>query len=107
MSANPAATLQAPTPIFLIAVGYSSAVYTGIIVLPALIVNFPKIKSNQRNYLNFSSTGKKFQLPIITNVIFSHKNSSLPSITAAPKQDKPAAKNVLQKSHFLPVLVMM
>lgn len=41
MSARPAATLHAPTPAFRIDVGYSSAVYTGIIVLPALIVNLP------------------------------------------------------------------
>lgn len=40
-SANPAATLQAPTPMLRIDVGYNSAVYTGMMVLPALIVNFP------------------------------------------------------------------
>lgn len=48
MRATPAATLQAPTPAFLIAVGYSSAVYTGIIVFPALIVNFPVKKRKQK-----------------------------------------------------------
>lgn len=40
--ANPAATLQAPTPTLRIAVGYNSAVYTGIMVFPALIVNLPE-----------------------------------------------------------------
>lgn len=44
IKAKPAATLHAPTPAFLIAVGYISAVYTGIIVLAALTVNFPVIK---------------------------------------------------------------
>lgn len=43
IKANPAATLHAPTPIFRIAVGYNSAVYTGMIVFPALIVNLPAI----------------------------------------------------------------
>lgn len=55
-SANPAAPLQAPTPIFRIDVGYNSAVYTGIIVLPALIVNFPKrqrVNWNKLWYLLF------------------------------------------------------
>lgn len=41
INAKPAAMLQAPTPAFRMAVGYSSAVYTGIIVFPALMVNFP------------------------------------------------------------------
>lgn len=43
----------------------------------------------------------------MTNVILSQRNSSFPSITAAPKHAKPAAMNVLQKSHFLPVFVMI
>ena len=47
MSAMPAATLHAPTPMFLIDVGYNSAVYVGIIVFPALIVNFPKLIHEQ------------------------------------------------------------
>lgn len=51
MSARPAATLHAPTPTFRIEVGYSSAVYTGIIVLPALIVNFP---AGNRGYCSCS-----------------------------------------------------
>jgi hypothetical protein len=41
IKAIPAATLHAPTPMFLIDVGYSSAVYVGMIVFPALIVNLP------------------------------------------------------------------
>lgn len=41
INAKPAAMLQAPTPAFRMAVGYNSAVYTGIIVFPALMVNFP------------------------------------------------------------------
>lgn len=43
ISAMPAATLHAPTPMFLIDVGYNSAVYVGMMVFPALIVNFPKL----------------------------------------------------------------
>lgn len=43
----------------------------------------------------------------MTKVILSQRNSSFPSIIAAPKHAKPAAMNVLQKSHFLPVFVIM
>lgn len=40
-------------------------------------------------------------------VIFSDRYSSLPSTTAAHKHARAAAKNVAQKSHFLPVRLMM
>lgn len=50
IKATPAATLQAPTPAFRMAVGYNSAVYTGITVFPALIVNFP-IAKRMNKYL--------------------------------------------------------
>lgn len=46
-------------------------------------------------------------LPIITNVIFIANNSGLPSTMAAHRQASAAAKNVAQKSHFLPVRLMM
>lgn len=54
IKATPAATLQAPTPAFRIAVGYNSAVYTGITVFPALIVNFP-IKQNNLKFKKIHS----------------------------------------------------
>lgn len=85
IKAKPAATLQAPTPTLRMGVGYSSAVYTGIMVLPALMVN----------------------LPIIRNVIFSQSRSACPSVIAAQQQATPAQIKVAQKSHFLPTLVMM
>lgn len=40
MSATPAETLLAPTPIFRIVVGYNSAVKTGITALDELIEHF-------------------------------------------------------------------
>lgn len=49
INAKPAATLQAPTPAFRMAVGYNSAVYTGITVFPAEMVNFPKSKNFSTN----------------------------------------------------------
>lgn len=55
MSASPAATLHAPTPTFRIEVGYNSAVYTGIIVLPALIVNLPANRIGKMGILIHSS----------------------------------------------------
>lgn len=56
--AKPAATLQAPTPMFLIDVGYNSAVYTGMIVFPALIVNLPVYLNI--NYLLFFNEIKAY-----------------------------------------------
>lgn len=60
IKAKPAATLHAPTPAFLIAVGYISAVYTGIIVLAALTVNFPVIKFNIEENKKSIKPKKKF-----------------------------------------------
>lgn len=49
MRAMPARTLLAPTPMFLIVVGYSSAVKTGITAFEELINSFP---ANARPVLN-------------------------------------------------------
>lgn len=43
----------------------------------------------------------------MTNVIFSHSMEMLPSKIAAKKHEMPVAKNVAEKSHFLPVFMMM
>lgn len=101
-SAKPAATLHAPTPIFLIDVGYSSAVYTGMIVLPALIVNFP----NDIQNIQFVSFNFTLNLPIMTNVIFNQSIDS-PSQKAARRHESPVAMKVAEKSHFLPVFMMI
>lgn len=82
----PAAMLHAPTPAFRMAVGYSSAVYTGIIVLPALIVN----------------------LPIISSAIFSGWFCGICESTMATQQHaKPAEMKVAQNDHFFPTFRMM
>lgn len=45
--------------------------------------------------------------PIITNVIFNHNMWLFPSKIAAKKHEMPQARKVAEKSHFLPVFMMM
>lgn len=90
---------------FRIDVGYSSAVYTGMMVLPALIVNFPdEFRMFRKLQLDWKFS---FILPIITNVILSHSMFPFPSKIAAKKHEMPQDKKVAAKSHFLPVFMMM
>lgn len=77
-----------------------------MIVLPALIVNFPvEAKSGNWKLLNEKFDSYQF-LPIITNVIFSQSLDSS-SQNAAIKQETPVARKVDENSHFLPVFMMM
>ena len=46
-------------------------------------------------------------LPIMTKVIFIQSNSGCPSKAAAHKQANPQLKKVAEKSHFLPVFIII
>lgn len=81
IKATPAETLLAPTPMFLIVVGYNSAVNTGIIALEALIEHLANITSvviNHWAYPNMYGIGNVRRQPTPAIIMVRDKGHLLP-----------------------------